>query len=74
LASALGILRVPKYGEALAWTIAALVIASLVIAAGTVAAIASWLAALRNTSRLEDKTWFAVVGRQNLSRAQAARS
>ena len=48
-------------GDALTWTIAALVIASLVIAAGTVAAIASWVGALLTTSRLEDKTWFAVL-------------
>lgn len=48
-------------GGALAWTIAALVIASLVVAAGAIAAIASWVGALLNTSRLEDKTWFVVL-------------
>ena len=48
-------------GDAVAWTIASLVIASLVIAAGAVAAIAAWVGALLNTARLEDKTWFAVL-------------
>jgi hypothetical protein len=48
-------------GDALAWTVASLVVASLLIAAGSVAAIASWVGALLNTSRLEDKTWFAVL-------------
>jgi hypothetical protein len=46
---------------ALAWTIGMLVIASLVTAAGTVAAIASWVGALLNTSQLENKTWFAAL-------------
>jgi hypothetical protein len=44
-----------------AWAIAALLAASLCGAVGTVAAIASWAGALRNTSRLEDKTWFLVL-------------
>lgn len=44
-----------------AWAIVALLAASLCGAAGTVAAIASWAAALLNTSRLEDKTWFAAL-------------
>jgi hypothetical protein len=48
-------------GGALAWTIGLLVIASVVTAAGTVAAIASWVGALLNTSQLEDKTWFAAL-------------
>jgi hypothetical protein len=48
-------------GDALAWTIALLVLASLVIAAGSVAAIASWVGALFNTFHLEDKTWFALL-------------
>jgi hypothetical protein len=48
-------------GDALAWSIAALVMASLLIAAGAVAAIASWFGALLNASRLEDQTWFAVL-------------
>src|SRR5262245_37374394 len=46
-------------GGAVAWTRAALAFASLVITAGTVAAIGSWVGALFNTYRLEDKTWFA---------------
>src|SRR5262245_25867972 len=48
-------------GDALAWSIASLVIASLLIGAGSVAAIAAWVGALLNTSCLEDKTWFAVL-------------
>jgi uncharacterized membrane protein len=43
-----------------AWTALGLVIVgSLVILAGTVAAVVTWLAALLNTWQLEDKAWFA---------------
>ena len=43
-----------------AWTALGLVIGgSLVILAGTVAAVVSWIAALVNTWQLEDKVWFA---------------
>jgi hypothetical protein len=43
-----------------AWTALGLVtIGSLAILGGTVAAVVSWIAALLNTWRLEDKTWFA---------------
>ena len=43
-----------------AWTALGLVIVgSLVILAGTVAAVVSWLAALLNTWQLADKLWFA---------------
>ena len=43
-----------------AWTALALVIlASLVLLAGTAAAVVSWLGALVNTWQLEDKLWFA---------------
>jgi hypothetical protein len=43
-----------------AWTSLGLVIVgSLVILGGTVAAVVSWLAALLNTWQLEDKIWFA---------------
>ena len=48
-------------GDALAGMIAARAVASLLIAAGTVAAVACWVSALLNTSHLEDKTWFAVL-------------
>ena len=48
-------------GGPFAWAIAALVVASLALAAGTLAAIASWVGALLNTSRLDDKTWFVVL-------------
>jgi H+/Cl- antiporter ClcA len=43
-----------------AWTALALVIvASLAILGGTVAAVVSWIAALLNTWQLEENTWFA---------------
>ena len=43
-----------------AWTALGLVVvASLAILGGTVAAVVSWIAALLNTWQLEDKTWFA---------------
>jgi hypothetical protein len=43
-----------------AWTALALVIVgSLAILGGTVAAVVSWIAALLNTWQLEDKAWFA---------------
>ena len=48
-------------GGPFAWAIGVLFVASLVVAAGTLAAIASWVGALLNTSRLDDKTWFAVL-------------
>ena len=42
-----------------AWTaLAFLILASLAILAGTVAAVVSWLGALFNTWQLEDKRWF----------------
>ena len=41
--------------------IVGLVIASLLTSIGTVAAVASWVGALANTARLEDKTWFAAL-------------
>jgi hypothetical protein len=48
-------------GGPFAWAIAALIVASLVVAAGTLAAIASWVGALLNTYRLDDKTWFVAL-------------
>ena len=48
-------------GGALGGALVALVIASLLVAAGTVAAIASWIGAVLNTYRLTDKTWFVVL-------------
>jgi H+/Cl- antiporter ClcA len=43
-----------------AWTaLAFVIVASLAILGGTVAAVVSWIAALLNTWELEDKTWFA---------------
>jgi hypothetical protein len=48
-------------GGAFAGMVVWLVVASVVIAGGTVAAIASWIGALLNTAQLEDKTWFVVL-------------
>lgn len=45
-----------------AWTaVALLVVGSLVILAGTVAGIVSWLGALLDTWQLEDRKWFGVL-------------
>src|SRR5690242_3526753 len=41
--------------------IVGLIFASLLTAIGSVAAIAAWVGALLNTSRLEDKKWFAAL-------------
>ncbi|TAK00158.1 MAG: hypothetical protein EPO36_09790 [Chloroflexota bacterium] len=48
-------------GVPFAGAIAALIVASLVMAAGAIAAIASWLGALWNTWQLDDKTWFTTL-------------
>jgi hypothetical protein len=48
-------------GGSFALAIAALIVALLALAAGTLAAIASWVGALLNTSRLDDKTWFVLL-------------
>jgi hypothetical protein len=45
------------FAESLPW----LLIAALVFAGGTVAALASWIGALLNTWQLEDKTWFVAL-------------
>ena len=46
-------------GGAGAWTALALVIVgSLAVLAGTIAAVVSWIGALLNTWQLEDKLWF----------------
>jgi hypothetical protein len=47
--------------DALAGMVMWLFLASIVILAGSVAAIASWIGALLNTARLADKTWFIVL-------------
>jgi hypothetical protein len=44
-----------------AGAIVGLIIASLLTAAGTVAAVVSWAGALLNTARLQDKAWFAAL-------------
>ena len=41
--------------------IVGMLIASFLTATGTVAAVASWVGALANTARLEDKTWFTAL-------------
>jgi hypothetical protein len=45
-----------------AWTaLGLIIIGSLAILGGTVAAVVSWIAALLNTWQLENKTWFAAL-------------
>ena len=44
-----------------AGAIVGLVLASLLTAVGTLAAIAAWIGALSNTARLTDKTWFTAL-------------
>lgn len=46
---------------ALAGLLVWLAIASLVVAVGAVGAVASWVGALLNTFRLDDRTWFALL-------------
>jgi len=48
-------------GGAFAGTLVWLIIASLAITGGALAAIASWIGALLNTVQLEDKTWFVAL-------------
>lgn len=48
-------------GSAFAGTLAWLLVAALVIVAGSIAAIASWIGALLNTVQLDDKTWFVIL-------------
>jgi len=48
-------------GSGLAGVLAWLLVASLAMAAGTLAAIAAWVGALFNTAQLDDKTWFIVL-------------
>lgn len=48
-------------GEALGASLIWLAIASLVVAAGLVAAAVAWVGAVLNTARLRDKTWFILL-------------
>jgi hypothetical protein len=48
-------------GAAFAGALIWLVIGMVAIAAGALAAIVSWIGALLNTARLEDKTWFVAL-------------
>ena len=46
----------------MAWTIFGLaLIAALAVIGGLIGGLVSWIGALLNTSRLEDKTWFIVL-------------
>jgi hypothetical protein len=47
--------------EAFAGTIAWLAIASVLVTAGGVTGLVSWLGALLNTAQLDDKTWVVVL-------------
>jgi hypothetical protein len=48
-------------GTAIAGSLGWLVMGAVAIAAGALTAIASWIGALLNTARLEDKTWFVAL-------------
>jgi hypothetical protein len=48
-------------GAAFGGTLVWLAIAAFLIAAGAAAAVASWIGALFNTAKLEDKTWFVAL-------------
>jgi len=50
------------HGSAVAWSLLGLgIVAGLAIAGGLIGGLASWIGALLNTSRLERKTWLAVL-------------
>jgi hypothetical protein len=62
------------HGGSGAWTALGLVIVgSLAIVGGTVAAVVSWIAALFNTWQLEDKTWFAFAACPRAARLRRGR-
>jgi len=48
-------------GEALAGSLVWLALAVAPIVGGFTAAVVSWVGALSNTARLEDKTWFVIL-------------
>jgi hypothetical protein len=48
-------------GGGFASALVVLAIASLLVAGGTIAGVASWIGALFNTARLDDKTWFVLL-------------
>lgn len=48
-------------GEAFASSLVVLALAAILFACGTVAGVASWIGALFNTARLDDKTWFVLL-------------
>ena len=47
--------------DAFASALVVLAIASLLVTGGTIAGVASWVGALFNTARLDDKTWFVLL-------------
>jgi len=48
-------------GGAIPGTVGWLIVASLAMAGGALAAIVAWIGALMNTIQLEDKSWFVVL-------------
>ena len=48
-------------GAAFAGAVGWLLLAAVILAAGTLVGIASWIGALFNTAELEDKTWFGAL-------------
>jgi hypothetical protein len=48
-------------GGAFVGPVVALIVASVVVSAGTLAALVAWIGALRNTYQLDDKTWFVAL-------------
>jgi hypothetical protein len=52
---------VTVHGESFALAAVVLAIASLLVTGGTITGVASWIGALLNTARLDDKTWFVLL-------------
>ena len=48
-------------GDTFGGTVGWLLLAAVILAAGTLIGIASWIGALFNTAELEDKTWFGAL-------------
>jgi hypothetical protein len=48
-------------GPAFAWMLIWLVIATVAVAGGAIAALVSWIGALLNTAQLDDKTWYVLL-------------
>ena len=43
------------------WMIGLIIVAGLAVVAGAIGALVSWIGALLNTARLDDKTWFILL-------------